>query len=42
MLKIITKNVNEKIIFLFFIETDPKNSVILDLFCSLISTFSCR
>ena len=39
-LKIITTPVTEKIVILFFIETFPKNSVILELLCSLIVVFS--
>ena len=36
MLKTITRQVTEKIVVLFCIEIFPKNSVILELFCSLI------
>jgi len=40
MLKTITKTVIEKIVVLFFIETSPKNLVILELLCSLMVVFS--
>ena len=38
MLKIITRNVVDKIVFLLFIDMFPKKEVILESFFSFIST----
>jgi len=38
MLKIITRNVVDKIVFLLFMDTLPKKEVILESFSSFIST----